>query len=149
VKSGSYFTALFVVVFGITILDGFGGSFFITGFAVGLIETNDCGSFPDFLTMGFGGCACCTGLGSGFATGLTGTLGATGFAATTGFFTAGLAMGFDDFFATGALAAFLTAGFLATAFFAGFAAFAGLDAFFATGFVAFFGAGFFLLAIKN
>src|SRR3977135_4480349 len=65
VNSGSYFTALLTVVFGITTFVGLGGSFFITGFAVGLIDTKDLGSTaPFFFTAGFaatgGGGACFT-----------------------------------------------------------------------------------------
>jgi hypothetical protein len=68
VKSGSYFTALFVVVFGMTTLAGFGGSFFITGFGIGLIETSELGSLAPFLGGGGGagfGASWTTGFGSG------------------------------------------------------------------------------------
>ncbi|HEX2846702.1 MAG TPA: hypothetical protein VHN59_09135 [Chitinophagaceae bacterium] len=148
-NSGSYLTALFTVVFGITILDGLGGSFFIIGFAVGLMDTSDCGSkAPDFFTTGGGvtsaGLAA-TGLGSGLAA-ATGFAGAGFFAGST-FLTAGLGAGFAaltaglaGFALAGAgLAAFLAAGFFA----AGLAAFAAFGA----GLDAFFGTGFFLLAI--
>jgi len=147
VNSGSYLTALFTVVFGITILDGLGGSFFITGFAVGLIDTSDCGSkAPGFFTTGGGvtsaGLAA-TGLGSGLAA--TAFAGA-GLFAGSAFLAAGLAAGFvalaaglAGFALAGAgLAAFLAAGFFA----AGLAALA-----FGAGLDAFFGTGFFLLAI--
>src|SRR4249919_1677914 len=85
VNSGSYFTELLVVVFGITILEGLGGSFLITGFTFCLIDTNDFGSItPGFLASGFGAGA------SGFA--------AAGFGAG---FTAALGAGFAMCFATG------------------------------------------------
>src|SRR5688572_28735780 len=86
VNSGSYLTELLVVVRGITTFTGFGGSFFNTGFTLGLIETRDLGSKPP----GF------------FATGFCGTIG----------FGAGLdtAFGAAAFLITG-LAAFFGAGF--------------------------------------
>ena len=109
VNSGSYFTELLVLVFGITTLVAFGGSFLVIGDTLSLIDTNDLGStWPGFLatTFGAGG----SGLAATFGAGL-----ATGFATT-----------FDTgFFATGLGAAFLGAGFLGTDFF---------TVFFATGF---------------
>src|SRR5258705_13955880 len=66
VNSGSYFTEFLVVVFGITIFKGLGGSFLITGFTLGLIDTNDLGSIvPGFFTTAFGAWA------SGTTTALT------------------------------------------------------------------------------
>src|SRR5204863_3134054 len=141
VNSGSYFTELFVVIFGITTFDGLIGSFFKTCFTGGLNVTRDLGSFgfgffgstTGFSTgFGAGAGAAATGLATGFATGLATTL-ATGFA---GFVGAGLATFLGaGFFATTFLAGFFAAGFLATAFLAGFAGF--------------LGAVFFLLAISS
>src|SRR5258705_386926 len=66
VNAGSYFTEFLVVVFGITIFKGLGGSFLITGFTLGLIDTNDLGSIvPGFFTTAFGAWA------SGTTTALT------------------------------------------------------------------------------
>jgi hypothetical protein len=89
VNSGSYFTELLVVVLGITIFECFGGSFFITGFTLTLIDTNDLGSTtPGFRGFGAGASGLATALGAtggaGFATGFTTALG-TGFLATTAF----------------------------------------------------------------
>src|SRR5687767_14814943 len=54
VNSGLYFFIALVVILGITILPGFGGSFFNTGFIAGLIETKDFGSNTDvFFANGF------------------------------------------------------------------------------------------------
>ncbi|HYC39316.1 MAG TPA: hypothetical protein VEB63_02425 [Chitinophagaceae bacterium] len=97
-----------VVVFGITIFVGFGGSFFTTGRAFGLIETSDLGSTdPGFFGAGT------SGLETGFAA-LTGLLGfCTGFFATgffvfwVEFFFIGLAAGLETFFGAGRLAFFL------------------------------------------
>src|SRR5882724_2990034 len=97
VNSGSYFTALLIVVLGITTFVGLGGSFFTIGFVAGLMETSDFGSTaPFFLATGLttGGGAGVAGFTSGlcgtfaatFATGL-----ATGFLAGTIFLDAGLA----------------------------------------------------------
>src|SRR5215467_74807 len=67
VNSGSYFTALFVVVLGITTFAGFGGSFFIIGFALGFIETRVFGSNPPFFATGAAaGFAGTAGLATGF-----------------------------------------------------------------------------------
>jgi len=135
VNSGSYLTALLIVVFGITTFDGLGGSFFITGLAVGLIDTRDFGSnAPGFLgATGLAGGVTATGAG---AAGLAAATGAAGFTGA-GFFTG------TGFLATG-LAAGLATPF--AAFGAGFAAFlgAGLTAFLGAG----FGAVFFLVAIQ-
>ncbi|MDP4263958.1 MAG: hypothetical protein Q8941_15630 [Bacteroidota bacterium] len=146
-NSGSYFTALLIVVFGITTFVGLGGSFFITGFVAGLIETSDLGSTnPFFLATGLttGG-----GVGvAGFTSGLWGVLATTfeaglaaGFFSGTVFLDAGLAAIFLD---TG-VSFFLGAAFLlATGFETGFlTAFLGADL--AAGFLE---AGFFLLAIQ-
>jgi hypothetical protein len=134
VNSGSYFTVLLVVVFGITTFVGFGGSFLITGLAVGFIETRDLGSFGFGFFIGAGGAG---GGAAGFA---------STFLAATG--AALFATGLTAFGATG-LAAFLTTGFEGlAALAAGFAVFlaTGLGVFLAAGF---FGAGFFLLAILS
>src|SRR5258705_7556943 len=68
VNSGSYFTEFLVVVFGITIFKGLGGSFLMTGFTLGLIDTNDLGSIvPGFFTTAFGASGTATALTAGFA----------------------------------------------------------------------------------
>jgi len=138
VNSGSYFTALLIVVFGITTFVGLGGSFLITGLAVGLIDTKDLGSTAPFFFFATGwgatGGACLTsGLCGGFA-----ACEAAGFLEATVFLGADLAaIFFDTGFSFFLLAAFLAAGF-ARGF---FATFLGADL------VGFFEAGFFLLAI--
>ena len=139
-NSGSYFTELFVVVFGITTLVGRGGSFFITGLTCGLIDTSDFGSTCPFFIAGFGA------TGASFTGALTAGL-LTGF---TGVFAAGLEAGFAVFLATGFEAAFLGNAFLGAGFFA-----AGRAAFLSAGFfaaaflagLATFFTGFFLLAL--
>jgi hypothetical protein len=129
VNSGSYLTALFVVVFGIATFAGFGGSFLITGFAVGFIDTKDLGSNAlGFFATGFAAAPAGTaGLTSGLATDFTPAGVGDGFLAGMGF----LATGTD-------LIVGLATGFLA-GFAAGFPAFTGA---FAAGFAAFL-AGFF------
>ncbi|MEI9810992.1 MAG: hypothetical protein WDO16_25660 [Bacteroidota bacterium] len=142
VNSGSYFTALLVVVFGITTLVGLGGSFLMTGLAVGLIDTNDLGSIaPFFLGKGLaatatggGATGFTSGFGAAFATG-----GGAAFFAGSAFLGAGFA---TDFLGTG-FSFFLGAAFLAAGFARGF-----LAAFLGAGLAGFFGAGFFLLAIQ-
>ena len=146
VKSGSYFTADFVLIFGITTLAGLGGSFFTTGCTFCFIETKDLGSTPPFLATGFGastfgaGAGAVAGLLTGFGVGLATAFGAgldagfgAGFLAATDFFTAGFFTAFAVGFVAG-FAAFAT-GFFATGFFLG------------AGLLAFLGAGFFLVAI--
>ncbi|HEX7904963.1 MAG TPA: hypothetical protein VF487_13895 [Chitinophagaceae bacterium] len=145
VNSGSYFTELLVVVFGITSLVGLGGSFLITGFTFCFIETKDWGSLGLGFLITTGGFSTAlaatatgfTGAATGLATGLAICFCGTGFAA--GFFAGALATGFEGFFAAlagiGFFTIFFGAGFLATAFFG-------------AGLLAFFGAGFFLLAMS-
>ncbi|MFN8289347.1 MAG: hypothetical protein U0U70_03700 [Chitinophagaceae bacterium] len=141
VNSGSYFTELLVVVFGITILAGFGGSFFITGCTFGFMETRDLGSTPPFLT-GAGGSAFATGAGAGLAGAFGAGLGA-GFAAFgLGAFATGLAA-----FLGAGLTAFLGAGLGADFFTVFFAAGLAAGFFLGAGLAAFLGACFFLVAI--
>jgi hypothetical protein len=133
VNSGSYFTELLVVIFGITTFDGLGGSFFKICFTGGFIVTRDLGSlgFGFLATMG--------------TAGLAAGAGATGFAI-------GLAAGLDTaltVFRGAGLATFLGAGFLATVFLAGFFAAGFLATAFLVGFAAFLAAGFFLLAMAQ
>src|SRR5688572_25657302 len=136
VNSGSYFTELLVVVFGITTLEGLGGSFLITCFTEGFIDTNDLGS----LLFGFLGAT----KGAGFSAGLATTAGfaATGAGLVTCFCGTTLAAGFfgATFFGAGFLAGadFFTVFFVTAVF---------LEAAFGAGLVAFLAACFFLLAM--
>src|SRR5690606_11733273 len=123
VNSGSYFTAVRVVVFGITTFVGRGGSFFTTGFAVGLMDTSDFGSTsPLFLAAGLAG--------AGVADFTSGFAGA--------FLTGAFAAGFEA-----ALAAGFEAGLAVFTGLVAFAALTGLDADFFAGAAFLAGAGFF------
>jgi hypothetical protein len=57
VNSGSYLTALLVLVLGITSLAARGGSFLTTGFTLGLMDTSELGSTPPFLAEATGAAA--------------------------------------------------------------------------------------------
>lgn len=133
VNSGSYLTAVLVIIFGITTFEGLGGSFLTTGFAVCLIETNDCGSFGSFFA--FTG----TGAGVGAATGTGFAAGAATFAVVAGF-GAGLGATTGAGFFETTTAAFLGAG-LETAPPVGRAGFF-TSAFLGAAFTAFLGVGF-------
>src|SRR6266404_5537575 len=142
VNSGSYFFTDRVVIFGITTLTGFGGSFFNIGLIIGLTDTKDFACDSCFLTAAFSFASGLLILGSGFFEIIF----------TAGFFTACFLMA--GFFVTPPLvgrAAFLGADFagfppagragLAIAFFTN-VFFAGLTAFLVAGFPLFGRAGF-------